>query len=67
MPVSRPPQRTSFGGAGGRLKRRALDDAVDALRGRFGFGCIKAASLIPKTPIATDKCETVPMPAIMYR
>ncbi len=48
-------------------RRRALDEAVDALRGRFGSSSVRAASLLRATPIATDRCETVPMPAIMYR
>ena len=60
-------QADFFGRTDRQLKIRALDDAVDALRNRFGANSIKAASLLSGTPIATDKCETVPMPAIMYR
>ena len=48
-------------------RRRALDEAVDALRGRFGSSSVRAASLLRATPIATDRCDTVPMPAIMYK
>ncbi len=50
-----------------REKRRALEDAVDALRGRFGERSVVAASLLGELPVARDRCETVPMPAPMYR
>ena len=48
-------------------KRTLLDDAIDEIRERFGGQSIQAASLLNAAPIATDRCETVPMPAIMYR
>ena len=50
-----------------REKRQAADDCIDQIRGRFGYGSICAAVLSRPLPVATDKCETVPMPAMMYR
>ena len=62
------PAQTDLMGDEARLNKRGrLDEAVDELRNRFGYSCLKAASLLDPTPIATDRCETVPMPAIMYR
>ena len=48
-------------------KQRRLDDAVDDLRSRFGGGSVRAASLLGGVPAADDRCETVLMPAPMYR
>ena len=50
-----------------REKRRKADDCVDRIRGRFGYGAIMPAALKETPPIATDRCETVPMPPPMYR
>ena len=50
-----------------REKQQAVDDCIDSIRNRFGYHSIYAAVLGHTLPIATDKCETVPMPAIMYR
>ncbi len=50
-----------------REKQRRLDDAVDDIRRRFGYRSIYPASLQQAPPIATDRCETVPMPNPMYR
>ena len=48
-------------------KRRCVDDAVDVLRERFGSRIIYPASLQGTLPLATDQCETVPMPGLMYQ
>lgn len=48
-------------------RRRALENAVDDLRGRFGYRTICAASLMGENTLAQDKCETVLMPGIMYK
>ena len=50
-----------------REKQRAADDCVDDIRSRFGYEAVRPAVLCRKLPVATDKCETVPMPAAMYR
>ena len=50
-----------------REKRRALDDAVNQIRGRFGYSSIRPASLMNDLYMAKDKCETVMMPGLMYR
>ncbi len=50
-----------------REKRRKLDDAIDELRERFGYRAVFPACLKDGLPLATDKCETVPMPSPMYR
>ena len=59
---NRPEQTDLFGEAERSLRLRALGDAVDALRNRFGERSLVAASLLSRAPIATDRCETVPMP-----
>ncbi len=62
------PAQTDLMGDEARSRRRGqLDEAVDELRDRFGPSCLRAASLLNAAPIATDRCEMVPMPAIMYR
>ena len=50
-----------------RERRQTLCDAVDEIRSRFGYASIGPASLLSCRLLATDKCETVPMPAPMYR
>ena len=50
-----------------RLRRQTLDDAVDEVRRRFGTKAVLAASLLADTKMATDRCETVPMPPPMFR
>ena len=64
--ASAPVQTDLFGEAQAREKRRALDDAVDDIRRRFGYAAVRPASLMGETLNATDKCETVTMPGIMY-
>ena len=62
-----PFQTDLFGDWEKSKKKRALDDAVDDIRGRFGVSSIKAASLLKGVPMAKDRCETVPMPSPMFR
>ena len=62
-----PRQCDFFGDLQAVTRRIALDDAVDELRGRFGSRILRAASLLPGTPIATDRCESVKMPSPMVR
>ncbi len=50
-----------------RERQQRIDDAVDALRCRFGASAVRAASLLGDLRMATDRCETVPMPPPMYR
>lgn len=49
-------------------KRNRLDKSIDALRMRFGKDIIQSACQVArKTKLATDKCESVKMPGMMYR
>ena len=64
--ADRPVQLDLFGAAQRREKQRALDDAVDEVRRRFGYGAVRPASLMGHMLTATDKCETVTMPGLMY-
>ena len=48
-------------------RQQALDDAIDAIRGRFGERAVYNACLMCAPGMATDRCETVPMPQLMYR
>lgn len=66
-PINQPLQLDLFHDAERREKRRAVDNAVDDLRGRFGYHILCAASLMGKNDLAQDKCETVLMPGMMYR
>ena len=50
-----------------RAKQRALDDAIDSIRGRFGERSIFNGCLMGDVGMAKDKCETVPMPSPMYQ
>ena len=61
-----PVQLDIFGDYEKREKLTRLSDAVDEIRRRFGTNSIKAASLMGDNVLATDKCETVPMPERMY-
>lgn len=66
-PEDRPIQLDMFDDFAARAKRQALDDAIDEVRRRFGYGAIRAASLMGELSMAQDKCETVMMPAVMYQ
>lgn len=50
-----------------RAKQKALDDAIDSIRGRFGERSIFNACLMEDVGMAKDKCETVPLPSPMYQ
>jgi len=67
IPLHQPLQLDLFNDAERRERRRLLDNCVDDLRGRFGYGTIRAASLMGKNDLAKDKCELVIMPGLMYR
>ena len=67
IPVNQPLQLDIFNDAERRERRRALENAVDDLRGRFGYRTICAASLMGDNTLAQDKCETVLMPGMMYK
>lgn len=67
IPINQPLQLDIFNDAERREKRRALDNAVDDLRSRFGYQTLCAASLLGENKLAQDKCETVLMPGMMYR
>lgn len=63
-----PEQLDIFGDYQRYDKKNRLDRAIDEIRNRFGKDAIKHASqcVIP-TMLATDKCESVKMPGMMYR
>ena len=67
VPIHQPLQLDLFHDAERRERRRALDNCVDDLRSRFGYGAICAASLMGENTLAQDKCELVVMPGMMYR
>lgn len=67
IPINQPLQLDLFNDAERREKRRALDNAVDDLRSRFGYRTLCAASLLGENKLAQDKCETVLMPGMMYK
>ncbi len=67
IPVNQPLQLDIFNDAERRERRRAFENAVDDLRGRFGYRTICAASLMGDNQLAQDKCETVLMPGLMYK
>ncbi len=48
-------------------RQRALDDAIDVIRARFGEHAVFNACLMGNLHMATDRCETVPLPNPMYR
>ncbi|MBR6029467.1 MAG: DNA polymerase IV [Clostridia bacterium] len=62
-----PLQLHLFDDYGPRFRQEALDDAVDAVRGRYGLRAVFAASLMGDLKMATDKCETVKLPGPMFR
>ena len=62
------PQQLDLLGEYQRRERwQAAEDAVDDLRRRYGPEAVQAASLLGDKGMAGDKCETVPMPSVMYR
>jgi DNA polymerase-4 len=67
VPIHQPLQLDLFNDAERRERRRMLDNCVDDLRSRFGYGMICAASLMGHNDLAQDKCELVVMPGMMYR
>ncbi len=62
-----PEQTDMFGNWLYREKREKVEMAVDDVRNRFGYGSIRAASLQGNLHMASDRCETVEMPSMMYR
>ena len=67
VPEKGPVQLDMFNDVAKREKRKALDDAIDEIRRRFGYRAICPASLLGDLKMAQDKCETVTMPGLMYR
>lgn len=67
IPGNTPVQTDLFSDYEARDKRRALDDAVDEIRRRFGYRSICAASLMGDLKMAQDRCELVTMPGIIYK
>ena len=65
--VNAPVQVDMFNDYQKRERRKSLDDAIDEIRRRWGYTAIRPASLMGHMLLATDKCETVPMPGLMYR
>ena len=66
VPENQPVQTDLFDDYARREKQKTLDDAIDEIRRRFGYRAICAASLMGDLKMATDKCETVTMPGLMY-
>ena len=67
QPWNTPVQLDFFGDFLTSDKRNRLDRAVDELRCRFGKDIIKTACQCARpTLLATDKCESVKMPGMMY-
>ena len=67
VPADGAVQTDLFGDWRRRERQRRLDDAVDDIRTRFGYDSIRPAGLMGDLAMAQDKCETVPMPAPMFR
>ena len=67
IPAGGPEQTDLWGGEARCARQRSLDDAVDDLRGRYGAGAVRAASLMNELYMATDRCEIVPLPGWMSR
>ena len=65
---SKPLQIDFFGDYQAREKKERCAKVVDEIRGRFGKDAIRAACFLGQDlKMATDKCETVKMPGMMYR
>ena len=64
---SAPVQLDMFNDYVPRARQKALDDAIDEIRGRFGERSIFNACLMNDVGMAKDRCETVPMPSPMYQ
>ena len=62
-----PVQVDLFNDFSNRERCRALDDAIDEVRGRWGYNAVRPASLMGHALLATDKCETVPLPGPMFQ
>ena len=65
--ASSPVQQSLFNDYRLRIRQKALDDAIDEIRGRFGEHAVVNACLMGDLNMATDRCETVPMPRAMYQ
>jgi DNA polymerase-4 len=65
--ASAPIQLDLFNDYAPRAKQKALADAVDGIRSRFGERAIFNACLMKDIGMANDRCETVPMPSPMYQ
>ena len=65
--ASAPVQLDLFNDYVPRLKQKALDDAIDEIRNRYGTQAVFNACLMRDLAMANDKCETVPMPNPMYQ
>ncbi len=66
LDASAPEQGDLFCGLEKRLKRRRADDAIDDIRAHFGYTSIRPASLMGEGLNATDRCEDVKMPGLMF-
>ena len=67
IPEKTPEQTDLWLSGEARRRRRTLDDAVDEVRRRFGPQAVQAASRMRDTQMAKDKCETVPLPGMMWQ
>ncbi len=65
--ASSPVQLDLFNDYARRARQKALDDAIDGIRQRFGERAVYNACPMGDLSMATDRCETVPMPNPMYR
>lgn len=65
--ASAPVQLDMFNDYIPRAKQKALDDAIDEIRNRYGTQAVFNACLMRDLNMANDKCETVPMPNPMYQ
>ncbi len=67
VPSDKPYQQSFFYDTRKRELRRLADDCIDQLNVRYGDQVVFPATLLAPLNMATDRCETVPMPAVMYR